>query len=131
MKNIDADERVTSFLKLLLGIDSGAMVYLLITHYNPGGVQLPASLPLDIPPPHHELSFGWQVSALAVCATTVLVIHAIGLWKHPSQRYQKNIRKIAVLLLTVTLTAIGTAGYKILKNPGLLKQGEQKQKLNE
>lgn len=131
MQSKDADDRIAAFLNLLLGIDSGAMVYLLITHYNPGGVQLPVKLPFTIPPPHHELSFGWQVSVLAVCAAAILIIHAIGLWKHQSQRYRLMTKWIAILVLVATLTAIGTAGYKIVKNPGLLKEGEQKQKPNE
>lgn len=116
---------------MLLGIDSGAMVYLLITRYNPGGVQLPVNLPFNLQPAHHELSFGWQVSALGGCAAVILVIHAIGLWKHQSQRYQKNVRRFAALLLVATLTIIGSAGYRIVRNPGLLKAEEQKQKATE
>lgn len=116
---------------MLLGIDSGAMVYLLITHYNPGGVKLPVNLPFNLQPPHQELSFGCQVLALAGCAAVILAIHAIGLWKHQSQRYQKNIRIVAALLLVATLTTIGSAGYKIVRNPGLLKAEEQKQKATE
>lgn len=113
-------ERLDSFFNLLFGIDSGAMVYLLITHYNPGGIELPAKLPFAIPPAHHELSFGLEVSALAVCAATILTIRVIGLWNHQSQRYQKNSRRMAVVLLATTLIATGTAGYKIVRNPRLL-----------
>lgn len=131
MPNKDADDRLTPFLNLILGIDSGAMVYLLITHYNPGGFQLPAKLPFNLQPPHHEMSFGCQVLALAGCAAVILIVHAIGLWKHQSQRYQKNVRRTAVLLLAATLTIIGSAGYKIVKNPGLLKEAEQKTTPNE
>ena len=128
MPNKDADDRLTSFLNLLLGIDSGVMAFLLvIAHYNPGGFQLPATLPATIQSPHHELTFGCQVFALALCAATILIIHAFSLWKHQSQRYQKNIRGIAVLLLAVTPITIVTAGLKIVNNPGLLKEGEQKQ----
>jgi hypothetical protein len=119
------EDRLDSFLSLLFGIDSGAMVYLLITHYNPGGIELPTKLPFIIPPAHNELSFGWQVSVLAVCAAVILIIRTIGLWKHQSQRYQKNVRNMAVLLLAATLIATGTAGYKIVKDPGLLQAGGQ------
>ena len=129
MQNKDADERITSFLNLLLGIDSGAMIYLLITHYNPGGaVQLPAKLPFTFAPPHHELSFVCEVAVLALSALAILIIHAISLWKHQSQRYWNIVRRISVLVLAATVIAIGAAGCKIVKNPGLLKEGEQKQK---
>jgi hypothetical protein len=131
MQSKDADARITAFPNLLLGIDSGAMVYLLITHYNLGGVQLPAKLPFTIPPPHQELSFGWQVSVLAVCVAAILIIHAIGLWQHQSQRYRLMAKWTAMLVLVATLTAIGTSGYEIVKSPGLLKDVEQKQKPNE
>ena len=132
MPNKDADDRLTSFLNLLLGIDSGVMAFLLvIAHYNPGGFQLPATLPITIQPPHQELAFGWQVLALALCATAILIIHVVGLWKYQAQRYQKNVRRIAALLLAVTLIAIGTAGWKIVNDPGLLKGGEQKQTQHE
>ena len=120
------EERLDSFFSLLFGIDSGAMVYLLITHYNSGGIELPAKLPFTIPPPHHELSFGLQVSVLAVCAAVILIIRTIGLWKHQSQRFQNISRRMAVALLAATLIATGTAGYKIVRNPGLLDAGGQK-----
>ncbi len=127
MPNKDADDRITSFLNLLLGIDSGVMAFLLvIAHYNPGGFQLPATLPIGIQSPHQELTFGWQVLALSLCATAILIIHAVGLWKYQAQRYKKNSRRIAVLLLAVSFIAIGTAGWKIVNDPGLLKAGEQK-----
>jgi hypothetical protein len=120
------EERLDSFFNLLFGIDSGAMVYLLITHYNPGGIELPAKLPFTIPPPHHELSFCLEVSLLAGCAVVILLIRTFGLWKHQSQRYQKFFRIIACVLLAVTLFATGKAGCKILRNPGLLDVGSQK-----
>lgn len=132
MANKDDSDRITSFLNLLLGIDSGVMAFLLvIARYNPGGFQLPATLPVKIQSPHHELAFGCQVLALALCATAILIIHAVGLWKHQSQQYQRYISRIAVFLLAVTLIAIGTAGWEIVKDPGLLKEGEQKQKYND
>ena len=68
---------------------------------------------------------------LAACAGAILIIHAFRLWMHQSQRYQEGIRKIAVLILAATLLAIFQAGYKILKDPRLLKGGEQMQKSNE
>jgi len=120
------EERLDSFLNLLFGIDSGAMAYLLITHFNPGGIELPTKLPFTIPPPHHELSFCWEVSVLAGCAVVILIIRSIGLWKYQSQRYQNISRIIAVVLLAVTLIATGTAGYMIVRNPGLLDVGGQK-----
>ena len=123
----ESSERTSAFLNLLFGIDSGAMVYLLITQYNPGGITLPATLPFTIPPPHDELSFGLQVSVLAICTGMILVIHAIGLWKHQSQIYWLCVRRIAVVILLCTLVAIGMAGCKIMKNPELLKHGDQKQ----
>jgi hypothetical protein len=126
MQSEESEDRVTSFLNLLLGIDSGAMIFLLISRFDPGGIQLPASLPLDIPPPHHELSFGWQVVALGICAATILILRAFSLWKY--RKYKRIARYFSVVILTVTLVTIGTAGCKVLKNPELLKEGEQKQK---
>jgi hypothetical protein len=127
-KNKDPNDRITAFLNLLLGIDSGAMVYLLITHYNPGGIMLPATLPFTIPPPHYQLSFSWQISVLAICAAAILIIHVVGLWKYQSQRYWLVVRKIAAIILVLTLIDIGTAGYKIVKNSELLKDEGQEQK---
>src|SRR5204862_5628463 len=120
MQSKVTDDRITAFMNLLLGIDSGAMAYLLvITHHNPGGFRLPGTLPATITPPHHELTFGWQVLILALCAAAILIIHAIGLWKPQSQRYHQIIRVVALFVLAATLTATGTAGFKIVKNPGL------------
>ncbi|MBI4471267.1 MAG: hypothetical protein HY646_01270 [Acidobacteria bacterium] len=69
--------------------------------------------------------FYWQIVVLAVCVGLILGLQVLGLWKHESKRYNGTARILALCILVASLLAIGSTGYQILRDPGLLKESSQ------
>ncbi len=117
METRSDDAQLGSFLNLLFAADSAVLAFFLFT--RPGNM-LPAKLPFTLGP---VLPLKHQAAALAVCAAVALILRALTLFPGRHERLRASERWIAVVVLAVSLVAMGTGGVAIAGDPSLLPGG--------
>jgi hypothetical protein len=112
------EERLDSFLNLLFGIDSGAILFFLIVKGTKlGEAQLPFQLAF--------FPFKPQILMLASCALCILLLRGSNLFWHDKQSFPKLGKWLALILLVVSVIAIAWGGWTLIQNPDLLPDGKK------
>ena len=110
------EERVDSFLNLLFGIDSGAMVFFLIVRGDKLGEGL---LPFQLA----FYPFRTQIFILVGCACGVLALRGLNLFLHDKSCFRLVSKLLAVGLMLATIYAIWMAAVMLNQSPDLLPSG--------
>jgi hypothetical protein len=119
MDKKDEEQRMDSFLNLLIGIDSGAMVFFLwfVRGDRLGVGHLPFQLAF--------MPFKYNVLTLAACAASILIIRGLNLYCHGKPRFQKNCKRAAWIILTATIIAVCDGGCTLIENPNFLSDSKK------
>ena len=112
------EERLDSFLNLLFGIDSGAMVFFLVVKGDKlGAAQLPFQLAF--------FPFMLPVLILAVCVLCILVMRGLNLFFHNKSFFRQLSKWLAMLFLILSVIAMFLGGWTLLRNPDFLPDGSK------
>ena len=113
------EERLDSFLNLLFGIDSGAVVFFLwfVRGSTLGEAQLPFQLAF--------LPFKPQVLMLAICAFWILLLRGLNLFLHGKPCFRQFSKWSAFAVLVASIITIGWGGWTLVQNPDFLSDGKK------
>lgn len=112
------EERLNSFLNLLFGIDTGAILFFLVVKGDKlGEAQLPFRLAF--------YPFKTQVVILGFCACCVLLLQGANLFWHDKEWFQKLGKRSSLILLFASLVTIVWGALILDQNPDLLPNSEK------
>lgn len=112
------EERLDSFLNLLFGVDSGAMVFFMVVRGDKLGE---GTFPFQLA----FYPFENQIAMLAVCALGILLLRGVNLFCHHKPCFRKSSKLAALLLLVVTAAAIIWGGFMLHEHPEFLPDGNK------
>ena len=112
------EERLDSFLNLLFGIDSGAILFFMIVRGDKlGAAQLPFQLAF--------FPFRSQILLLACFAFGILLLRGLNLFWHDKPCFRQLSKWSAFVCLFLSIATIVWGGCMFLQNPDLLPDGNK------
>ena len=113
------EERLNSFLKLLFGMDSGALIFFL--WFVRGDILGNAKLPFRLA----FLPFKTQVLMLAGSELGIILLLGFNIFLSEKQCFRQVSKLLAFLIMIMSIIAIGWGGWSLIQNPDFLSEGRR------